>query len=424
MSDLQITPGMDRRNGRLYLLTYLLIYLAAPVSYIGVVQAGLCDRLGANATIANLPSATYLLGGLAPFLLSLVVPHRLERSVVVWSYGLTALFIGLVFLALAGNFPPTIILCILIFHGLLQGFTGNASQVFTFQCLARGTTLEGRNRTFKQTYFLTPIFAVVGSLLAQFVLSGGMRAITFPYDFAVLYAIGFVCMSGATAFSMQLQLAPVPDTPQPPLWQNLTGSVRCFTQSRSLLLLFVVYTLWNCALSATPNLSLYTRNALGREPKDFSGVIMALRFGCKSIGGYMLGSIAMKYGLRASVLASCCLLAAATLWGWITPGYAFLFAFGLMGAGELGGAYIPNYCVALSSPETTARNVALLSLASPLSSFSPPLFGYLADRVGFGASFAFGLTTALGAIWLTMLIREPAAADSPEPTATVTGTAV
>src|SRR6478736_2564709 len=118
MTSQTVTPAMSRRNGLLFLLIYACIYLAAPVSYIGVVQAGLCDRLGANATIANLPSATYLLGGLAPFLLSLVVPHRLERSVVVWSYGLTALFIGLVFLALAGNFPPTIILCILIFHGL------------------------------------------------------------------------------------------------------------------------------------------------------------------------------------------------------------------------------------------------------------------------------------------------------------------
>ena len=33
------------------------------------------------------------------------------------------------------------------------------------------------------------------------------------------------------------------------------------------------------------------------------------------------------------------LLAASVLWGWQVPGYLYLIAFGLMGAGELGGAY-------------------------------------------------------------------------------------
>src|SRR5689334_9205449 len=122
MTELPITEAMDRRNGRLYLLMYLLIYLAAPVSYIGVVQAALCDRLGSNATVANLPSASYLFGGIAPFFLSLIVPHRYERAVVAWSNGLTAFFIGLVFFTLAARFPPWIPLTVLIIQGLLQGF--------------------------------------------------------------------------------------------------------------------------------------------------------------------------------------------------------------------------------------------------------------------------------------------------------------
>ena len=35
------TTATDRSNGRIFLLSYLLIYLAAPVTYIGVVQAAL-----------------------------------------------------------------------------------------------------------------------------------------------------------------------------------------------------------------------------------------------------------------------------------------------------------------------------------------------------------------------------------------------
>ncbi len=402
---------MDRRNGLLFLLMYVFLFLAAPVSYIGVVQAALCDKLGSNATIANLPSATYLLGGFAPLLLSLVIPHRHERAVVVWANGLTAVFIGVVFVALAMNLPPWIPLTVLVVQGLLQGFSGATSQVYVFQCLARGTTLDGRNRIFKRTYSITPICAVIGSLGAQYVLTGGLRGVHFPYDFALLYAFGLVCMAAVTVLGSLFQLAPVVDEINPPVYRYLVESVKEYVASRPLLLLFGVYTLWYCALSVTPNLSLYTRHALGRDPKDFSGIIMAMRFGCKAAGGYVLGVIALRWGIRASVVACSVLLAAGTLWGWLAPGYAFLFAFGLLGAGELGGAYIPNLGVALSNPENTARNISLLTLASTASSFSPPLFGILADRLGFAASFSFGLIMALGAIWLTTKIQEPKVAN-------------
>jgi MFS family permease len=63
--------------------------------------------------------------------------------------------------------------------------------------------------------------------------------------------------------------------------------------------------------------------------------------------------------------------------------------------------------LALSRPEATARNISLLTLASTASSFSPPLFGYLADRFGFGASFSYGLAMAIASIWLTTKIEEP-----------------
>ena len=87
-----------------------------------------------------------------------------------------------------------------------------------------------------------------------------------------------------------------------------------------------------------PNLSLYSRVVLGGDPKQFSGIIMALRFGFKSTGGYLLGMIAMKKGIRAPLLTTVFLLVAAIVWGWSVPGYAYLMAFGLMGAGELGKA--------------------------------------------------------------------------------------
>src|SRR5262245_7714856 len=80
----------ERRNELIFLLSNTLIYFAAPVTYVGVVQAGLCDRLGASATIANLPSSVYLIGYLCPIFLSWLVPKSMDRTVVVVSYTLMA----------------------------------------------------------------------------------------------------------------------------------------------------------------------------------------------------------------------------------------------------------------------------------------------------------------------------------------------
>src|SRR5436309_7100151 len=85
---------MDRHNSRIFLFSYLLTYLAAPVLYVGVVQAALCDKLGANATTANLPAAGYLIGNVAPLFFSWWVPHRWERAVVVAANTISALLMA------------------------------------------------------------------------------------------------------------------------------------------------------------------------------------------------------------------------------------------------------------------------------------------------------------------------------------------
>ena len=92
----RVSPAMDRRNIFVFYQSYLLIYFAAPVVYVGVVQAALCDKLGASATVANLPAAAYLLGSIAPLLLSWLVPPRLESSVVVYANTITAALLAMV----------------------------------------------------------------------------------------------------------------------------------------------------------------------------------------------------------------------------------------------------------------------------------------------------------------------------------------
>ncbi len=56
-----------------------------------------------------------------------------------------------------------------------------------------------------------------------------------------------------------------------------------------------------------------------------------------------------------------------------------LLAFGILGAGELGGAYFPNYVVSISSAASAARNLSLLTLVSPVSGIGPIAHGAPAD---------------------------------------------
>ncbi len=405
------TAEMDRYNGRIFLLSYLLIYLAAPVMYVGVVQAALCDKLGASATVSNLPFAAYQFGQLAPLFFAWLVPQRHERSAVGGAAVAISVLLASVSVTLLPPIPNAFRIAVVILQGLMQGLLTSSLQVFMFQCLNRGSSLEGRARALQRTFTLGPIFAVMGSLGAQFVLDARTSFLPYPHDFALMYGASASCMAGVAWLSFRYRLLAVEDEPRQHLLTYLAASASAYTAIRGLVLLWLAYLLWNCTLGAVANLSLYTREAVGRDPKDLSGLIMAIRFGCKSAGGYLLGTLAVRYGLRASVLTTIAFFAAGMTWAWVAPGYSYLLAFGLLGAGELGGAYIPNLGLALSPLVAGARNMSILTLATPTSSFAPALHGWFTDRFGFRASFLFGLATALAA--LAMVLKIPAVKPAP-----------
>ena len=407
-----ITEEMTRRNARVFLISYLLIYFAAPAVYVGIVQAALIDKLGASATIANLPLVGYKLGALAPLFLSWLVPHRLERNVVVWANVVTATLLSLVFLSLALPASSDFRITVVILQGLLQGFSSSISMVFQLQCLTRGTTSEGRISVLKQTFTLTPFSAVAGSLAAQWVLDPNFTFLEFPYDFAAIYLVAVPCIAGVAWVSTQYDLAPLADEPRKPLFGYLLGSVREFSRSRSLVLAWLGYWLWYIVLAIIPNISLLAREKLGQDPKNFAGYQNALLFGFKSVGGYGLGLLAMRYGLRMSALTSSALLCASVVWAWTVPGYGYLFAFGLIGAGQLGGTYFPNFAAVLSSPEAGTRNLALIQLAAPAAFFGPAVHGWLVDQSGFPASFIFGLAAAVLSMLMVTAIKDRARPDA------------
>jgi MFS family permease len=192
------------------------------------------------------------------------------------------------------------------------------------------------------------------------------------------------------------------ESAQPPLIHYLRNSLKSYFNVRTLALSALAYVLFSFGLESISNLSLYTKEAVGREPKELSGVILALRFGFKCLAGYALGALAQRHGIRAPVIGCLLLLGAGILWIWAIPGYSFLFAFGLMGGAELGGLYFPAYVLGVSSAATSARNVSILTLVSGLAGFAPALHGALTDYFGFRASFSLGGLMALLSLILTL----------------------
>lgn len=387
-------PAADRHNGNLFILIQLLTYFSAPVLYVGVVQAAFCDKLGASATIANLPSSTYLLGAVVPLFCAWLFPARLEQRVVVIGYSLVAASLLVVCAAVFFDAPNWLRIAVVIGQGLMLGVLNSIISIYLLKCLARGTTETGRARALKYAFGFGPLAAVLGSLLAQLLLAEKIDGITYPRNFGVLYLVALPCMGLCALLARRFRLMDVPDVRAESFSGFLKDSAASFTADRRLVIAWIAYFFWYCALGGMTNLSLYTREAVGRSPLELAGLIMALRFGVKAVAGFGIGSIAVRFGARSALIATVVFVGLGMAWPFVSTGYGYLAAFGLMGAGELGGVYFINYVISISSAARATRNMAILSLVGPVSSFAPATHGRLTDAYGFNASFAFGVTAA------------------------------
>ena len=406
-----ISTSVNRHNSRIFGLAHLLIYFASPVVYVGIVQAALCDKLGASSTVANLPNSAYLLGFFVPVLLSWTLAYRFEQTAVVVANLITSSSLALVALSLFIPVEDSFRLKVVIGQGLVLGFADSTSIVYMYQCLKRGTSLEGRARCLKWTFAFTPILAVLGNFLAQFILNGGIASLSHPRDFGLLYLLASGCTAGVAFLATRFRLMEVTQE-KAPFATTMRATFQSYVQVRTLFLIWIAYLTLQVAWSATTNLSLYSREALGGDPKDYAGYMNALRFGFKAVTGFGLGVLVIRWGIRAPLIATILLTAAGILWAWVVPGEAFLLAFAFMGGGELAGAYFPYYVISFSTIAAAARNNAFLSLVLPVSAFAPAMHGFLTEVFGFSASFGLGLI--MSGLALLLVFQLPA--QAPEKT--------
>ena len=400
-----VSAEMDRHNGFIFLLCFSLLYFVAPVAAVDVVQAGLCTKLGASAVIANLPASAYLLGCFVPIFISRMIPPRLERTALVGACLATSVSLGSVCILMLLPVANSVRIGVLIAQGSVAGLASSVFNVYFYQCLGRGTSGPGRAKAFKLAFTWSPVAAIIGSLGAQFVLGHRIPSLVFPFDFAVVYFIGAIGAAALAFAASRFELMPINGRRETqPLVRYMIETAKSFFGVRRLALLWIAYVLWYLVLTAMPTMSLFTRMTVGKEPAALSFLIMAIRYAGKSVGGFVLGAIMVRYGFRAPLAACVALVGLGVLWTWGVPGYAFLIAFAFMGAGELGGAYFSNYVVSESGPENGARNMSVLMLATPVVSIGPIIYGSLNQHYGYPASFAFGILVALPALWIVLTL--------------------
>jgi hypothetical protein len=74
------------RNGLVFMTAMSLIYLIAPVTYVGVLHATILDSLEASDTVANLPESVYLWVTPLPLLIAWFWPSpQLLRPMLTWA---------------------------------------------------------------------------------------------------------------------------------------------------------------------------------------------------------------------------------------------------------------------------------------------------------------------------------------------------
>ncbi|HJT77274.1 MAG TPA: hypothetical protein VJ739_08730, partial [Gemmataceae bacterium] len=207
---------------------------------------------------------------------------------------------------------------------------------------------------------------------------------------------------------------PAVEVARQPFVSGVFGGFGRFFGYHLILITAIAYILVYSGQMVMPNITLYTKEALGRPPEDFVGYQLALRFGFKIVAGFGLGWLLTRTNPKTLLVVTAALTFAGVAWALAVPGPWFLVAFGILGAGELFGVYYPNYILGCSPRSKMRRNMAFTSLVTMPVGFAAVVYGMISDTFGavnkgFGFRMSFNASLAvLAATVLLVLVALPA----------------
>lgn len=371
-------------NGWLYAATQWGVFLCAPVLYVDVVHTSLCNQLGASRTVANLPTSARILTALAAAIVAWLIPHADKlRLVVAASYGILIPASLAVIAALLLPVGPGIQIAAVVIHGGVAGGAANVGWVFVCEIFARGVAPARRSVVVGLTYTIGPAFALVGSLFSQWILGSSNFGLKFPWNYAIVFATVVPSMATIAIAALRFRVPVVSSTEaREPLAQFLFGGVWRFLRERHFLLLVASHLLLVAAFSAIGNVNLLAKETMGKEPQEVAGYMNALRFLGKILGGFGLGLVMGRKGMRAAALAASLLTCVALGAPLFLRGPMYLSTFLVLGAAELASVYYFNYGMAASPAHLVKRNMSFITLLMAPAALAPAFLGAVADASG------------------------------------------
>ncbi|MCA9011294.1 MAG: MFS transporter, partial [Planctomycetaceae bacterium] len=273
----------------------------------------------------------------------------------------------------------------------------------------RGMSPARRGWTLGITFGIGPLFAVLGSCASQLILSGSFLNLIYvtpvpkPWCYVLLFGVTGPAM-GISLLNVFLAKIPPAGVDEP--GASLTGILRGLRQyftNRLILIALGGFLLTSAGGNMIlNNLALFVRDTTGELPETYTGIQLALRFGCKSLFGFMLGWMAARYSAKTAALATTLICIAGVVWALVVPGKWYLFSFGLLGAGELYYVYYLNYIVGCSAPARIRENTGYTNVMLVTVSFMPMIYGAISDSYGLRLSFVLALGILLLSALLTM----------------------
>jgi hypothetical protein len=433
MLDCPLTPGEQTRNIVLFAINVGLIYLAAPVTYVSLVHAGLLDSLGYSATIANLPSGVYLWTTPLPVLVVWWFPQvRLLKPLLIASFLAIAVMGGVVMAAVL-VLGREMVLAALVAHAAVLGCALGVVATCQWEVIGRGVSEARRGQALGLAFGAGPVLAVVASFASQLVLGGKFEGpgfslvvapVPYPWKYASLFAASVPIMVLAAALSSLFVVRlPVAEAAAEPFVRGILGGFRQYFGAQLILITSIAYVLVYSGQMILPNISLYTPEVLGGKAGDLAGAQLTLRFGFKIVAGFCLGWLLIRTNPRALLVTTASLTLLGVGWALLVPNRWLLVSFGILGAGELFGVYYPNYILGCSPRSQLRRNMAFTSLITMPVGLAAVAFGMISDRLGatdrkfgFQASFVAAMLLLAAAIVLVLvaLPRRPRP-EEPEP---------
>ncbi|MDB5385034.1 MAG: transporter [Planctomycetaceae bacterium] len=408
----QLPEFAQRRNSLVFILNTSIGYFVAPVFYVGVLHAAILSSVGFSDTISNLPESVYMWMLPFPVLIAWLWPstHHLRPMLVV-NYGFKGLA-GVIAAALFLWAPPSWLAGGIVAHAAVIGITNGVTNMCLWELIGRGMTSARRGWTLGIAFGVGPVFAVLGSCASQLILNGNflelihLQPVPKPWCYVVLFGVTGPAMGMAAACVFLAHLPRTGPIESSVSLDGMTQGLRQYFTYRLIVIAVCGFLLTSAGGNMIlNNLALFVRDATGESPDEYTGLQLALRFGCKSLFGFVLGWMLARYQAKTPALATTLICIAGLIWALAMPGKWYLFSFGLLGAGELFYVYYLNYIVGCSAPERIRENTAYTNVIMILVSFMPLVYGGISDNFGLRASFfvALGiLAVATLVVWVLL----------------------